>query len=172
MEPWLRGPLEGVHPLLAPILYSFQQAREDLQRWTQGLTKDQLWERPFDSGSVGFHIRHIGGSVARLMSYARGEQLTPSQLGALEREMEPGPGLADLLHELDNQLVEAERLVRKLDPAQMSEPREVGRKRLPTTLGGLLTHIAEHTQRHVGELIVTVKAVKAATPPGTGLARP
>jgi len=163
-EPWLRGPLAGVHPLLAPILYSFQQAREDLRRWTEGLTTDQLWARPMGLGSTGFHIRHIGGSVERLMTYALGGELTASQFARLEREHEPGQPLSDLLSDLERRLSAAEELVRNLDPARLAEPRVVGRKRLPTTLGGLLTHITEHTQRHVGETIVTVKVVRATQP--------
>jgi len=170
-EPWLRGPLEEVHPLLAPILYSFQQAREDLSHWTEGLTTDQLWARPMGLGSVGFHIRHIGGSVERLMTYALGGQLAASQLAGLERENEPGQPLADLLTDLERRLSAAEQVVRTLDPIRLTEGREVGRKRLPTTLGGLLTHIAEHTQRHVGETIVTVKVLRA-TQPDKSPARP
>lgn len=168
-EPWLRGPLEGVHPLLAPIFYSFQQAREDLRLWTAGTTTEQLWARPLGLGSIGFHIRHIGGSVERLLTYAVGRQLSASQLSEIEQEMQPGQELCDLLIELDRRLTAAELLVRTLDPASLAEPREVGRKRLPTTLGGLLTHIAEHTQRHVGEVIitakVTVKVVKSEPSP-------
>jgi uncharacterized damage-inducible protein DinB len=170
-EPWLRGPLENVHPLLAPILYSFQQAREDLLHWTEGITTEQLWSRPMGLGSIGFHIRHIGGSVERLLTYAIGRQLTESQLSELDPEMEPGDPLDDLLNNLDQRLLAAEKLVRTLDPAALAEPRAVGRKHLPTTLGGLLTHIAEHTQRHVGEAIVTIKVVKAI-PPGIEPARP
>jgi hypothetical protein len=51
-------------------------------------------------------------------------------------------------------------IVRSLDPATLNEPREVGRKKLPSTVGGLLTHIAEHTQRHVGEAIITARILK------------
>ena len=172
-EPWLRGPLEDVHPLLAPIFYSFQQAREDLRHWTAGITTEQLWARPMGFGSIGFHVRHIGGSVERLLTYAVGGELSESQLSEIEKEMEPGQELSDLLIELDRRLTAAEQLVRTLDPASLAEPRQVGRKRLPTTLGGLLTHIAEHTQRHVGEAIVTVKVVKSeAIPRDTESARP
>lgn len=171
-EPWLRGPIEEVHPLLAPILYSFQQAREDLRRCTEGLTTDQLWARPMGLGAIGFHIRHIGGSVERLMSYAMGGQLTDAQLGELEREMASGQALAGLLNDLARRFRAAEQQVRTLDAARLTEPREVGRKRLPSTLGGLLTHIAEHTQRHVGEVIVTVKVIRAATQKDTAPARP
>src|SRR5271170_1105929 len=162
-EPWLRGPLEDVHPLLAPIFYSFQQAREDLRHWTAGITSEQLWARPMGLGSIGFHIRHIGGSVERLLAYAVGGQLSETQLSEIEKEMDPGQALDDLLIELDRRLTAAEQLVRTLDPASLAEARQVGRKRLPTTLGGLLTHIAEHAQRHVGEAIVTVKVVRWET---------
>jgi uncharacterized damage-inducible protein DinB len=37
----------------------------------------------------------------------------------------------------------------------------IGRKRLPTTLAGLLIHAAEHTQRHVGQAITTAKVMAA-----------
>src|SRR5215470_17994257 len=89
-EPWMRGPIPGVDPLVAPILYSFQQAREDLAHWTDGLTAAQLWSEPHGFGSVGFHLRHIAGSVDRLMTYLRGRALDEGQMAALDAEMEPG----------------------------------------------------------------------------------
>jgi len=156
-EPWLRGPKPGVHPLLAPILYSFEQAREDLRRWTEGLSTEQLWAAPHGLAPVGFQIRHIGGSVERLMTYAIGGQLTAAQLAELRAEMLPGASLAELLDELDEKLAKAEAEVLNIDPAHLAESREAGRQRLPTTVAGLLTHIAEHTQRHVGQAIVTAK---------------
>lgn len=85
-EPWLRGPIEGVHPLIAPVLYAFQQAREDLAHHTAGLSHAQLWAAPHGGGSVGFHLRHIAGSTERLMTYLQGKQLTPEQLSAVEAE--------------------------------------------------------------------------------------
>jgi uncharacterized damage-inducible protein DinB len=42
-----------------------------------------------------------------------------------------------------------------------TQPRTVGGKQLPTTLGGLLVHVADHTQRHVGQAITTSKIVAA-----------
>src|SRR5262249_52754542 len=151
-EPWLRGPIEGVHPLVSPILYAFQQAREDLANWTEHLSTDQIWATPHGFGSVGFHILHIAGSTNRLMTYLQGQLLTAEQLGALEKETSPGQAQrGDLLAMLDRSLDDAARVVRGIDPATLTEPRFVGRKRLPTTVIGLLTHIAEHTQRHVGQ---------------------
>jgi len=32
---------------------------------------------------------------------------------------------------------------------------------LPTTVGGLLVHVADHTQRHVGQAVTTAKIVVA-----------
>ena len=169
IEPWLRGPLPEIHPSLAPVLYSFQQAREDLRKWTEGFTAEQIWLHVHGIAPVGFQIRHIAGSVERLMTYITGGQLTEQQLSELRTEMEPGPSATELLSQLDEKLAAAESIIRTIDPATLDQPREVGRKRLPTTVSGLLTHIAEHTQRHVGQAIVTAKLV---TRPGTTPARP
>jgi uncharacterized damage-inducible protein DinB len=164
-EPWLRGPVPGVHPLTAPVLYAFQQAREDLAHWTEGLSPERLWEAPPGSGSAAFHIRHIAGSTRRLFTYLQGRQLTEEQLAEARREKEPGASREQLLAELEAAFRDAEAVVRALDPAMLSEPREVGRKRLPTTVIGLLTHVAEHTQRHVGEAIVVVQRLRAGGAP-------
>ncbi len=149
-EPWLRGPIDGVDPLTAPVLYAFTQAREDLARYTEGLTAEQLW-----ASGVGFHVRHISRSTDRLIGYLEGR--LPQQLG----EGEPGASRVELLTELESAFARAEQVVRSIDPATLREPREVGRKRLPTTVIGLLTHIAEHTQRHVGQAITAAKAIGA-----------
>ena len=157
-EPWLRGPIEGVHPLVAPILYAFQQAREDLARYTEGLTLEQIWARPHGFGSVGFHLRHIAGSTERLFVYVQNRALTAEQLATLASEHEPaGAGRDELLALVDCAFRDAETIVRSLAPATLAEPRTVGRKHLPTTVIGLLTHIAEHTQRHVGQAISAAK---------------
>lgn len=163
-EPWLRGPFAGVSPLLAPLLASFQQAREDLARHTDGLTTEQIWTAPPGCGTVGFHLRHIAGSTERLMSYLRGRELTPAQLTALHAEKEPGAGREDLLAAVDRAFRDAEGVVRTIDPNTLADPRWVGRKRLPTTVIGILTHIAEHTQRHVGQVIVTGRWVGGIVP--------
>src|ERR1700676_2847341 len=117
LEPWLRGPVEGVHPLTAPVLYAFQQAREDLARYTTGLSREQLWARPHGFGSVGFHIRHIAGSTERLMAYLQEQTVSPQQLAALANEHDPGMDRDGLLAELERTLREAEAAVRRLDPA-------------------------------------------------------
>jgi len=160
-EPWLRGPAPGVSPLIAPILYAFQQAREDLATHTEGLTTEQIWATPFGFGSVGFHLRHIAGSTERLVTYLEGAQLSETQLAALKSEHQPGASRETLLSDLDSAFQRSERVVRALDAATLADPREVGRKRLPTTVIGLLTHIAEHTQRHVGQAISAAKLARS-----------
>jgi uncharacterized damage-inducible protein DinB len=160
-EAWLRGPLPGIDARVAPLLYSFEQVREDLARWTDGLTPDQMWARPHGLAPVGFHVRHIGGSVERLMTYLQGGPLTDAQQAALHAEMNPGAAREELLRDLDQRLAAAEAQVRAIHPAALAEPRMVGRKKLPTTVAGLLTHIAEHTQRHTGQAIVTAQIVRA-----------
>jgi len=160
-EPWLRGPLEDVHPLLAPTLHSFTQAREDIVHWTTGLADAEIWSRPQGIAPIGFHLRHIAGSVNRLTAYLLGEKLSAEALEAISHEMDPEPGrpssLRELLAEVNVALHNSELVIRRLAPSMLGEPRAVGRMKLPTTVIGLVVHLAEHTQRHVGELIVTVK---------------
>jgi uncharacterized damage-inducible protein DinB len=159
-EPWLRGPIADVHPLVAPVLYAFQHAREDLAHYTEGLTAEQLWATPHGFGSAGFHIRHVAGSTGRLMTYLMGQELTAEQFAELRNERQPGPGREELLAILEAALASAETAVRSIDPATLAEPRAIGRKKLPTTVIGLLTHIAEHTQRHIGQAISACKWAK------------
>jgi uncharacterized damage-inducible protein DinB len=159
-EPWLRGPVAGVDPLTGPVLYAFQQAREDLAQYTQPLTTEQIWATPFGFGSVGFHIRHIAGSTGRLLTYLEGKQLSAAQMITLDAEHQAGATREELLGHLDTAFQKAEILVRSIDAATLAEPREVGRQRLPTTVIGLLTHIAEHTQRHVGQAISAAKLAR------------
>ncbi len=157
-EPWLRGPKSGVHPLIAPVLYAFEQAREDIAKYTAGLTPEQIWASPHGFGSVGFHVRHIAGSVERLLTYLEDCGLNERQMAELAAEKEPlNCGREELLARLDRALTEADKIVKAVDPDTLAEPRTVGRKRLPTTVIGLLTHVAEHTQRHVGQAISAAK---------------
>jgi hypothetical protein len=161
-EPWLRGPLPGVSPLIAPALYGFQQAREDLATHTEGLTEEQIWARPFGFAPVGFHLRHIAGSVDRLATYVVGDPLDEVQMAALETEMESGQSREQLLEVVNRAFDQAEQRIRSIDPAALAEPRGVGRLELPSTVIGLLVHIAEHTQRHVGQAIGAAKLARSA----------
>jgi uncharacterized damage-inducible protein DinB len=156
-EPWLRGTISDVHPVIAQLLYSFQQTREDLDYFTDGLSADQLWSRPNGLASVGFHARHIAGSIDRLLTYVRGEQISPAQLAYLKAEGEP---VDDVITWLAAELDSFAQQVKSFDVSTLGQERKVGRKQLPTTVGALLVHIAEHTQRHVGQAIITAKLAK------------
>jgi hypothetical protein len=161
VEPWLAGPLAGIDPLLSPLFYSFAQARQEFADATDGLTTSQIWARPHRLAPVGFHIRHAGGAVDRLGTYLQGRQLSDSQMSALGAELEPGASRQQLLDNLDAALSGCEQYVRTVHVESLREPREVGRKRLPTTVHGLIVHIAEHTMRHVGQAVTTAKLVRA-----------
>ena len=144
-----------------PLFHALQHAREELAAETGGLTAEQFWQRPHGLTPLGFHIRHIGGAAERLGSYLREEPLTPAQLAALKAEMEPGADRLTLLEALDAALAGLESYVRCLDPATLADPRFVGRKQLPTSVIGLLTHIAEHTLRHVGQAVTTARLIRS-----------
>jgi len=66
-----------------------------------------------------------------------------------------------LLAEVEAPFSNAAARVRVLATANLETFRGVGRKQLPTTIGGALIHVADHTQRHVGQVVTTVKVVVA-----------
>ena len=79
-------------------------------------------------------------------------------MDALAAEGSPGElSREELLEAMNQAFRDAEAVIRAIDPATLGDARTVGRKRLPTTVIGLLTHIAEHTQRHVGQAIAAAK---------------
>lgn len=161
-EAWLSGPVAGVPPLLMPVAHALLQAQADLEV-ARDLSPDELWARPGKAASVGFHLKHIPGSMDRLLTYAEGNSLSQEQLTLLRAEAEPGTPPADaprLLVGVDQAVNKAIVLLRRTDEAELLSPREVGRARLPSTLLGLLFHVAEHTQRHVGQVVTTVKIVR------------
>lgn len=160
-EAWLRGPIPGVDPLLAPLLMSLQMAREDLARITEGLSDEQLWRKLPGIPSLGFQLRHIAGSVDRLSTYLRGDLLSPEQLAFLRDETRPGAELGELMRGVEEALARCEAQVRQLDPATLAQPRSVGRRALPTTVIGLVVHLAEHTQRHVGQAVLIANLLRA-----------
>lgn len=161
-EPWLRGTLPDVHPLVAPLVRSLEQVREDLYHHTAGLSPQELWLRPYGLAPVGFQLRHLARSLDRLTTYLLGQPLSSRQLEQLQTEMDPGAGWDELWEEVDAALRRTEEAARALDPASFTEPRTVGRQQLPTTVVGLVVHIAEHTQRHLGQAISAAKLARAA----------
>ena len=165
-EPWLRGPVAGIPPLLQPVAHALLQAREDVRRVVAPLDNNALWAKPSGAASVGFHVRHAAGSLDRLFTYARGGMLSAEQLAALKRETAPEEqGTvtgAQLLTAFEAQIERALAQLRATSESSLTDHREVGRARLPSTVLGLLFHGAEHTQRHVGQVITTAKIVAGA----------
>ncbi len=110
--------------------------------------------------SLGFHLKHIAGSVDRLTTYLLGQQLSDKQLEDLRNESEPEGDAGELVAQVDRQLTRSEEQLRRLDPAAIYGPRSVGRRALPTTVIGLLAHLCEHTQRHLGQAITLAKMLR------------
>ena len=160
-EPWLRGTLTEVPPVARGVLHALELAREDLHKWCGALSDDQTHAKPAGLPSVAFQLRHIAGSLDRLLTYAEGHALSGAQLQTVKSETLPRGTTKEILTELDVAISVASQRVRALAALDPSLPRAVGKKRLPTTLGGLLVHVADHTQRHVGQAITTAKVVSA-----------
>ena len=158
-EPWLRGTLTDVPAVQRAVLHALELAKEELEKWCGNLSDAELNARPGNLAPVAFHIRHIARSIDRLLTYAEGKELSAAQIDALRSELDPGAGRDELFAELAGALKEGASRVRAFHASQLEESRAVGKKRLPTTVGGLLVHIAEHTQRHVGQAITTAKIV-------------
>jgi uncharacterized damage-inducible protein DinB len=143
-----------------PVFHSFAQVREDLATHTAGVTTDQVWRRHGPLPSLGFQLRHIAGSVDRLVTYLVGGELTADQLAFLKQEAAPGATLEQLLTSVDASLANAEQRILGIRPEDLYEPRFIGKKRLPSNVLGLLVHVAEHTQRHLGQAITTAKLAR------------
>lgn len=160
-EAWLRGPVKGVADELQPVAHALVQADEDLVRLLERVPAAQVWATPGGAAPAGFHVRHLAGSLDRLLTYARGEPLADHQLAALRTERLPEPGMTsgDLLASARSAIGRALRQVRETDPVTLNEQREVGRQRLPATVRDILFHAAEHTTRHVGQLSTTLRVV-------------
>lgn len=156
-EPWLRGTLNEIPAIPRAVLHALELANEDLNRWCGGLSADELNHRPFEITPVVFHLRHIARSLDRLLTYAEGRMLDPRQVAQLRTEMDPCVNPAEPFVELSLAFQRGSQRIRQLADAEFSAIRYVGSKQLPTTLGGLLVHIADHTQRHVGQAITTAK---------------
>jgi hypothetical protein len=172
---WLRGPVSEVPPLLQPVAHALLQAAEEAEALLNGFPDDLLWTRPAGVASAGFHLQHMGGVVDRLFTYARGEPLSPQQRRNLAAEGEPTESARRdsaltqsartgraLVSAFQAQVEVALAQLRGTDERTLTDARGVGRAQLPSTVLGLLVHAAEHTQRHLGQLIVTVRV---QTPP-------
>jgi uncharacterized damage-inducible protein DinB len=161
IEPWLRGTLTEVDVVRRAVLHALELAREDVERWTADLSDSELEAQPLGLPSVGRQMRHIVRSLDRLLTYAEGRQLSAEQLEALRTEVDASVSREALFAEFEAGLLSAAARVRASWQESYGGARGVGRKMLPTTLGGLLVHCADHTQRHAGQLVTTAKVIVA-----------
>jgi len=165
VEPWLRGTHTEVPAVGRAVLHAFDLALDDLRKWTDGLTDLEIHTLPMELPPLAFHLRHIARSTDRLLTYAEGNQLSAGQVARMKAE-EVGPQhderetLAVLLAEVESSFANAADRVRALASTDLNTFRGVGRKQLPTTTGGLLVHVADHTMRHVGQAVTTAKVLK------------
>ena len=163
-EAWLNGPVDGVPPLLQPVAHALLNAKQQIAPAIEGLTAAQLMSRPGGIASIAFHVRHSIGSLDRLFAYARGEPLSAEQRDALAREKgpdDPGVDSASLIRDLYGAIDNALAQLRSTDEGALSQSREVGRAKLPSTVLGLLFHGGEHTVRHAGQIVTTAKLVRS-----------
>ena len=161
-EVWLRGPIESIAPQLQPVAHALLQGREDVETFITGLGTDLLWARPGGAASIGFHVRHAAGALDRLFTYARGESLSAAQVATARTEGDPDPDAgagAKLVEQFGRAVEAALEQLRRTDASSLLDARAVGRAQLPSSVLGLLFHAAEHTQRHMGQMITTIKIV-------------
>jgi uncharacterized damage-inducible protein DinB len=160
-EPWLRGTYADVSAAGRAVLHALDLALDDITKWTAGLTDAEIHSQPLGLTPLAYHLRHIARSTGRILTYAEGNQLTAEQLAALKAESTGEESLAELLAEVEISFSNAAERIRVLAAADLNTPRFVGRKQLPTSIGGALIHVADHTQRHVGQVVTTAKVLKS-----------
>ncbi|QXV67490.1 DinB family protein [Mucilaginibacter sp. 21P] len=163
-EVWLRGPLDNIPALLQPVAHALLQAKEEIGILMKDFPDKLLWQKVAGMASPGFHLQHLTGVINRLFTYAQAEQLSEMQLEYLSNEENPTNKVytsAELADAFYRQVDEAIRVLSATDTNTLTNFRGVGRKQLPSTVIGLYTHAAEHTMRHLGQLIVTVNVLKA-----------
>jgi uncharacterized damage-inducible protein DinB len=165
-EVWLRGSIENIPSLLQPVAHALLQAREEINELMKDFPDELVWIRPAGAASAGFHLQHLSGVIDRLFTYAKGKALTEEQLIALKAEGDPektNANSAELVQAFNQQVDKSLQELQQINEQTLTEYRGVGRAQLPSTVIGLLFHAAEHTMRHLGQLIVTVRVVKHST---------
>lgn len=162
-EWWQRGPIEGVPAVLQPVAHILLQVGESADELVENLTESQWNARPAGVASAAFHVRHMTGVIDRLFTYARGEGLSTDQFASIKREGDPitagevPAAIAALHSRIDTALAQ----LRATDASTAGDFREVGRAKLPSSVIGCLMHGAEHAMRHIGQLSVTTRIVRA-----------
>jgi uncharacterized damage-inducible protein DinB len=164
-EPWLRGTHAEVSAAPRAVLHALELAVDDIRKWTEGLSDTEIHAQPLGLTPVSYHLKHIARSIDRILTYAEGGQISSDQLTALKGESSGAETLSELLFEIDVAASRASDRIRALRDADPNTFRGVGRKQLPTSIGGALIHVADHTQRHVGQVVTTAKVLKALRQP-------
>jgi len=164
VEPWLRGTRTDVDAVRRGVIHALELAAEDISKWCDGLSDGEIEARPMGLPPVGFHLRHIARSLDRLLTYAEGQQLSERQVKQLKTELEDGAGREGTFMEFAEAIEVSVARILKIVPNSYGEERGVGKKKLPTTVGGLLVHCADHTQRHAGQAVTTAKIVMEMRP--------
>lgn len=161
-EAWLSGKIENVPLILMPAAHALVQAARDIEKTVESLSVEELWKKPNSAPSVGFHLLHIAGSVDRLLTYSRGENLNDAQFAELRAETQiiETETVESISEKAIKAIETAIETIKSTPEKILFEERTVGRKKLPTNVFGLLFHIAEHTQRHVGQIVATAKIVR------------
>ena len=167
-EVWLRGPVSGIPALLQPVAHALLQAREEVTALMVDFPEELLWKKPAGMASAGFHLQHLTGVTDRLFTYAKAQTLTKDQLAALTSEKQPHTGLhvPELVQQFNQQVEKAIKQLQSTDEQTLTDARGVGRAQISSNVIGLLFHAAEHVQRHVGQLLVTVKVLEKSLKPG------
>jgi hypothetical protein len=160
-EVWLRGPLTEMPLVLQPVAHALMQAGEELNMLMTHFPDELLWNNVAGMASVGFHLQHLTGVLDRLFTYAKGEQLSALQLDYLVQEGKRNEAITSiyLVEKFNQQVNAALKQLEQTDIAILTHKRDVGRGKLPSTVIGLYVHGAEHTMRHLGQLLVTVKVL-------------
>lgn len=161
-EYWLRGSIEGVPDLLQPAAHALLQSKLEAYKYTESFDETLLWKTPHSRASVGFHLQHITGVLDRMLSYAQEKSLSEVQFKELENEGVPNAEITinTLCRNFETKVEKAIDYFKKLHHTDLTSERSVGRQGLPSTLIGILFHAAEHSQRHIGQLLVTVSSLK------------
>lgn len=161
-EVWLRGPVPDIPQLLQPAAHALLQTCEELPVWLESFDEEELWTKPSGRASVGFHLQHLTGVLDRMMTYAKAEKLMEAQFEYLRNEgiEQETSSVDELIAAFEQKVTEALAYFKTLETSILLEERKVGRKALPSTTLGLLFHAAEHSQRHLGQIVVTASLFK------------
>ncbi|RYE19389.1 MAG: DinB family protein [Sphingobacteriales bacterium] len=162
-EIWQRGPVAGIPSLLQSVAHTLLQAKEEVIELMNDFPNELLYQKPAGLASPAFHLQHLTGVLDRLFTYAKGKALNPEQLRYLSLEgkiLEAPKKNSQLVDAFVKQVDMAMAQLGQTDETTLTNKRGVGRAQVPSTVIGILFHTAEHTMRHVGQLLVTVKVLK------------